>query len=71
MLWSVVWRRDERGCINEQVVKNLVIAYDFVPGYVVGPYLRISEYLNNGWGPSGLVNGPEVRALLQAGNGQA
>jgi hypothetical protein len=36
--------RDERGCVNEEVVKNLVVADDYVPRYVVGPYLRISEY---------------------------
>jgi len=38
--------RDERGCDNEEVVKNLSVADDFVPRYIVGPYLRISEYLN-------------------------
>ena len=38
--------RDVRGRVNEEVVGNLSVANDFVPRYVVGPYLRISEYLN-------------------------
>ena len=38
--------RDERGCVTEEVVENLSVADDFVPRYVAGPYLRISEYLN-------------------------
>ena len=38
--------RDERGRVDEEVVKNLDVADDFVPRYVVGPYLRISEYIN-------------------------
>ena len=38
--------RDVRGRVNEEVVGNLSVADDFVPRYVVGPYLRISEYLN-------------------------
>ena len=38
--------RDERGCVTEEVVKKLVIANDSILCYVVGPYLRISEYLN-------------------------
>ena len=38
--------RDVRGRVNEEVVGNLSVADDFVPRYVVGPYLRISKYLN-------------------------
>ena len=38
--------RDERGCVNEEVVEDLVVAEVSVPRYTVGPYLRISEYLN-------------------------
>ena len=38
--------RDERGCVYEEVVKNLVVADDYVPRYVVGPYLRISKFVN-------------------------
>ena len=38
--------RDERGSVTEEVVENLVAAADSLPRYIMGPYLRISEYLN-------------------------
>ena len=44
--FKAILPRDERGCVTEEVVKNLSVADDFVPRYVVGPYLRISEYIN-------------------------
>jgi len=44
--FNAILPRDERGCVTEEVVENLSVAEDFVARYVVGPYLRISEYLN-------------------------
>ena len=41
--------RDERGCVTEEVVENLVVVdEDTIPCYAVGPYLRICEYLSKG-----------------------
>ena len=43
---SQVCQGIERGSVTEEVVENLVAAADSIPRYLVGPYLRISKYLN-------------------------